>query len=34
LFLLQDHDYEVRLLVLQKLYSYYSIYPAAESQSE
>ncbi|KAG1120760.1 hypothetical protein G6F42_012679 [Rhizopus arrhizus] len=34
LFLLQDHDYEVRLLVLQKLYSYYSIYPAAESQSD
>ncbi|KAL9548457.1 hypothetical protein MBANPS3_005670 [Mucor bainieri] len=32
-FLLQDHDYEVRLLVLQKLLNYYSVCPAENKSS-
>ncbi|CAO3622452.1 unnamed protein product [Mucor fragilis] len=33
LFLLEDHDYEVRLLTLQKLLNYYSVCPAEDGQS-
>ncbi|OAD04769.1 hypothetical protein MUCCIDRAFT_79865 [Mucor lusitanicus CBS 277.49] len=33
LFLLQDHDYEVRLLVLQKLLNYYSVHTVDKNQS-